>query len=277
MSQQLLGQSCKSYWLEPKTFTSLPRKSKPSIPDEPMDKRFRIDIIRKTENPQQLIWLAMHQDYCEDMAVETLAAMPSTESKAGELIIKHLLKGGRGHYGPLEHPTITLNAGYFPHSVMQQIRTHRVGITFDCQSFRYTGQRIIDAATGKRDLKDVFYLRPAGFYTDRQGHKYQYSEIQRLEDLNRCYEAAKHYRLRISQGLSEEHARGLIPFDIRQHFVFSVNVRSLMHLLDLRLKKDAQLEAQQFSELLLDMFKQWCPELAAWYVDNRALKGVLAP
>ena len=29
-------------------------------------------------------------------------------------------------------------------------------------SFRYTGSRILDVATGKTDVEDVFYLRPSG-------------------------------------------------------------------------------------------------------------------
>ena len=47
------------------------------------------------------------------------------EQRAGE-IIKRLLAGERGHFGPLEHAQIVLNVGWFPHSVMQQARTHRV-------------------------------------------------------------------------------------------------------------------------------------------------------
>ncbi|XDE62527.1 FAD-dependent thymidylate synthase [Arthrospira platensis BEA 1257B] len=60
-------------------------------------------------------------------------AIASSELEAGEIIVKRLLAGERGHYGPLEHPSITFNCGYFPHSVMQQARTHRVGISFDVQ------------------------------------------------------------------------------------------------------------------------------------------------
>lgn len=442
----------------------------------------------------------MHQDYCEDLVWEQRDKFPD-EQAAGELVIKHLLKGGRGHYGPLEHPQIVFNVGYFPHSLMQQIRTHRVGISFDVQclagdteitfvkasgalhkvkiaelydtwangeqalrerkikgrngeapgfyrrdskkrirklnlrvlneetnlfetshikdvmssgvqpvyrvtlvdgktldcttnhrlftsqgwqtmgdavglmtneehevvartktcevmcngvvvqgierldaklaiqhepifkpqpwsvkpkpkpngrrlaahpvsvvnveylglqetydlevegqwhnfvanglvvhnSFRYTGQRIIDVAEGNRDVEDVFYLRPVDHYTNRQGKKYLYSEAQRQEDLEWCLAACARYQKRINEGVAEEHARSLIPFDARQHFVMSCNVRSLMHLLDLRWKKDAQLEAQKLCELLYVHFEAWCPEIAAWYHHNRAKKARLSP
>ncbi|WP_017305783.1 FAD-dependent thymidylate synthase [Spirulina subsalsa] len=240
-----------------------------------MDK-FKIEVITSTSNPQQLVWAAMHQDYSEDLVWDNQDKFPD-EEKAGELIVKHLLSGNKGHYGPLEHPQITFNVGFFPHSMMQQVRTHRVGVSFDVQSNRYTGQRIIDVVTGKREVEEVFYLRPVGDYTNRQGKKYTYTEEQRQEDLAWCWEACKRYKQRIDEGLSEEHARGLIPFDVRQHFVLSCNLRSLMHLLDLRWKKDAQLEAQQFCELLFVHFQEWTPAVAQWYLEARAKKARLSP
>lgn len=240
-----------------------------------MDK-FRIEVIACTPNPQQVVWAAMHQDYCEDFVWDRLDRFPD-EEKAGELIVKHLLAGNRGHYGCTEHPQITFNVGFFPHSMMQQIRTHRVGVSFDVQSFRYTGQRVIDVIEGKREIEDVFYLRPVGHYTNRQGKNYFYSEEQRNADLKWCLDACKLYQKRIEEGLSEEHARSLIPFDARQHFVMSCNLRSLMHLLDLRWKKDAQLEAQKFCELLFEHFQKWSPAVAQWYLENRAKKAKLSP
>jgi flavin-dependent thymidylate synthase len=547
-----------------------------------MDK-FKVEVISATENPQQVIWAAMHQDYCEDFVYDSKDKFPD-EEKAGELIVKHLLSANRGHFGPVEHPQIVFNVGYFPHSMMQQIRTHRVGMcltgdvevsfthpalssgelyhkyklgdladlwhngrkhqktqadadymkrqisarhiqvldtntnrltsshisniyingikeifeittitgetikatqehrfwtnlgwkkvseftentqlarvvysgqkiksceieiddfdleheewrtipnypyyevstlgrvrsfipkggkhkpksridtpklkklsksknymfasfsdvpggdnkrlnihrlvletfnplndyanletrhingnsydnritnlewgtsqenkqdnitnntvasnraefvsiksikyiglretydlevmhedhnfiannlvvhnSFDVQSFRYTGNRIIEVVKGKKDIEEVFYLRPVGNYTNRQGKHYYYSEKQRQEDLEWCLQACKLYQKRIEEGLSEEHARGIIPFDARQHFVMSCNARSLMHILDLRWKKDAQLEAQKLCELLYIHFEKWSPSLAEWYKESRAQKARLSP
>jgi thymidylate synthase (FAD) len=177
----------------------------------------------------------------------------------------------------IEHPQITFNCGYFPHSVIQQGRTHRVGISWDVQSARYTSSHILQAATGDKDIEEVFYLRPVGSYTDRQGKNYSYSERQRKQDLIWCSEAAERYAERIEQGMSEEHARGLIPFDYRQHFVVSFNARSFLHFMDLRSKKDAQLEIQQLCELMWPHFKEWMPAVATWYEENRLGKARLAP
>jgi thymidylate synthase (FAD) len=177
----------------------------------------------------------------------------------------------------LEHPQIVLNCGWFPHSTMQQIRTHRVGVSFDVQSFRYTGQRLIDAVDGDLDVEEVFYLRPVGSYSDRQGKKYEYTERRREDDKHWCMLSCARYKEKIKSGFSEEHARGLIPFDVRQHWVMSANARSLMHLLDLRWKADAQLECQQLCDLIWPHFEEWVPAIAEWYQQNRAKKARLAP
>jgi thymidylate synthase (FAD) len=238
--------------------------------------RFTVSVVAQTPNPQQVIYAAMHQDYAEEFVCDDRDRWPE-ETKAGEVVVRNLLAGQRGHYGPLEHPQIVLNCGWFPHSTMQQIRTHRVGVSFDVQSFRYTGSRILDVVNGTRDLEEVFYLRPLGTYSDRQGKHYEYTTELRQQDLDWCLAACHRYKERIEQGFSEEHARGLIPFDVRQHWVMSANVRSLMHLLDLRWKSDAQLEAQKLCEVIWPHFEAWVPQIAEWYATNRLKKARLAP
>lgn len=238
--------------------------------------RFTVEVISQTPNPQQTIYAGMHQDYAEGFVAHDKAQWPD-EAKCGEIVVNNLLLGGRGHYGPLEHPQIVLNVGWFPHSTMQQIRTHRVGISFDVQSFRYTGSRILEVVDGKRDVEEVFYLRPVGLYSDRQGKRYDYTAEVRQRDLAWCLEACHRYKKKISSGFAEEHARGLIPFDVRQHWVMSANTRSLMHLLDLRWKADAQLEAQKMCEIIWPHFEAWVPAIAAWYKENRLKKARLAP
>ena len=74
------------------------------------DSYFRVELLSRTLDPQTLIWQAMHQDYSELLVADE--ETPS-EAKAGEIAIKRLLAGGRGHFGVLEHPSITFSVGYF--------------------------------------------------------------------------------------------------------------------------------------------------------------------
>lgn len=239
-----------------------------------MDPYFRVEVLNRTEHPQTLCWWAMHQDYSEEFTFDE--NLPS-EPEAGALVVKHLLAGERGHYGPLEHPSITFACGWFPHSVMQQARTHRVGVSFDVQSGRYTGQRICAATTGAREIEEVFYLRPVGKYRDRQGHAYEYTEDLRFVDYTQCLDAAVRYKAAIDRGFAEEHARDMIPYAIRQHFVVSFSLRALMHFMDLRAKRDAQLEIQQLCDLMWPHFEAWAPAIAEWYGASRLHKARLAP
>lgn len=177
----------------------------------------------------------------------------------------------------LEHAQIVLNVGWFPHSVMQQARTHRIGCSFDVQSMRYTGDRICKAADEKLPIEEVFYIRPTGYYSDRHGKKYLYSERQRNKDLAICKSAADRYHELILAGFAEEHARGILPFDYRQHFVVSFSLRAALHFLDLRAKRDAQDEIRQLCELMWPHFESWVPQISAWYKSARYGKARLAP
>jgi thymidylate synthase (FAD) len=240
-----------------------------------IDPYFVVRQIAATPAPQTVIWTAMHQDYSEDFVYDE--DWPS-ERRAGDIIVDHLLAGERGHYGPLEHAQIVFNVGYFPHSVMQQARTHRIGVSFDVQSMRYTGDRICKVADGLLSVEKAFYLRPAGWsFRDRQGRNFTYTQERRNEDLRRCQLAAEQYAEAVRNGMPYEQARGLLPFDYRQHFVVSFTLRALMHFLDLRAKLDAQLEIQQLCDLMYPLFAEWAPEIAAWYKTARYGKARLAP
>jgi thymidylate synthase (FAD) len=236
------------------------------------DPYFRVENLRSTLNPQQLVWLAAHQDVTEEYIIDTISNTPS-ESMCGKHIIKHLIS--RSHWGPFEHPHITFAIGNYPHSTMQQFSRHRL-TSIDCQSFRYTGNRIEKVASGELDIEEVVYLRPAGVYTSRTG-VYTYTEEQRTEDLLHTISLCKLYASKVAKGIVYEHARSLLPFDVRQSWVATLNCRSLLHVLDERSKKDAQLEIQALCSSLLDVFSVWMPAVADWYYESRYTKARTAP
>ena len=240
-----------------------------------IDPYFRVELLSATPNPQTVIYAALHQDYSSEFVHDEQDSFPS-ETKCGDIAVNRLLKSKRFHCGPLEHPQIVFNCGWFPHSTMQQVRTHRL-LSFDVMSGRYTGQQICDVALGKEDVESVFYLRPIGTYTNRQGKHYEYTEVERNIDKDWVFSSCQRYWYKLSNGMSEEHARSMIPFDVRQHWVMSMNMRSLIHLLTIRGKKDAQLECQQLCELILPHFKAWAPEIYDWFYNNQWQKGTLAP
>ena len=74
----------------------------------------------------------------------------------------------------LEHPQITFNVGYFPHSMMQQVRTHRVGVSFDVQCLAANTEITFVNCNGetgkklKKTLGDLYDLWTNGKKATRQ-------------------------------------------------------------------------------------------------------------
>lgn len=223
--------------------------------------RIKVQTISKTLRPQSQIYIALHQCYSVDPSL----SCHLSETIAGEIAVKRLLAGNRGHYSPLEVATMTLNCSGVPHSVVAQLTRHR-HLSFSVQSFRYT------SPTAGNDIEDIIYIRPVGFYQDRNGNKIEYTEELRNQDLALAKQLFSHYLQRVEMGFSPEHARGLLPYDYRQSFIMSLNMRALIEMLDLRLKADAQLEIQTLARLILAEFRQWSPEIANWYIKSRKIK-----
>ncbi len=245
---------------------------------------FTVATVASTSNPQTVVYQGLHQCYSDSAVWDSQS--PS-EERCGEIAVERLLKGGRGHYSPLEHPQITFNCVGFPHSVVQQATRHRVGVAFSVQSFRYTWKKVYQLGVVLRDKKfddpiydlsvdDVFYMRKPGTYKSRDG-SYEYTQNSWEINLEAVKQSTIAYQLSVEKGVPPEHARGIIPFDLRQNFVCSFNLRSLMHFLDMRAKLDAQLEIQILADMIFDEAINWCPQIMEWYKKHRYRKGRLAP
>jgi thymidylate synthase (FAD) len=252
-----------------------------------LDSKFAVQVLSKTDRPNLLCYLAMHQDYSENATYDDYEKLSQlSEKELGDRLVRNCIQ--YNHWGILEHPSITFNVINFPHSVMVQARTHRIGVTFDVQSQRYTGERIVKLAekiteiTSEEKLfqliEEVFYFRGVGYYLDREGNKYLYSEKERNKDILFTQKAIEFYADKVKNiGYAPEHARDTLTQNIRQHFVVTFNARSLLHFCDLRLPKDAQSEIRNLASLIFNYFQEWMPEVAEIYSKKRLGKNLLAP
>jgi thymidylate synthase (FAD) len=250
---------------------SKPVKSSDLLLLDPRLEVVKLDGYQLTET---VIWQAGKGDYSE---VPIHHIEPPPPQECGEWIVKELLANERGHWGPLEHPQITFSVAGFVHSVMVQGRTHRIGTSWDVQSQRYTGKRVVKVASGELDIEDVFYVRPAGFYTNRKGKKYEWTEEDRQEDFKNFIDGCKRYASRYERGVCEEHIRDSLAQAIRQNFVVSFNLRSILHFIDLRAKLDAQIEIQALCDAFEPHMGQWAPNVWSYYKEKRLHKARLSP
>lgn len=150
-------------------------------------------------------------------------------------------------------------------------------VVHNCQSQRYTGKRVLKVANRQLAPEDVFYVRPAGFYTNRQGKKYEWTEEHRQRKLGRILSECEEYADYFNQGMAEEHLRDYLPQAIRQNFVVSFNLRSILHFMDMRSKMDAQLEIQALCIQFAEHLSKWAPNVWKYYEETRLHKGKIAP
>ena len=239
-----------------------------------LDKNLEVVKLQCYPIPEQVIWQAGKGDYSE---VPIHQVEVPNNKKCGEWVVEQLLANERGHWGPLEHPQITFSCAGFVHNVMVQARTHRIGTTWDVQSQRYTGKRVVKVASKELDIEEVFYVRPVGFYTNRKGKKYEWTGEDRQDELQWIVEGCKRYAVKYDKGMCEEHIRDYLAQAIRQNFVVSFNLRSVLHFMDLRSKLDAQLEIQALCDSFAPELEKWTPSVWAYYEEKRLHKARLSP
>jgi len=93
------------------------------------------------------------------------------------------------------------------------------------------------------------------------------------EEARRTYdrtvgEAFRVYDEMIASGVRKEIARAVLPLALFTEFYWTVNVRSLMNFLDLRLAPGAQREIRAYAEALLEMLSTTMPVTARCFREN---------
>ena len=121
-----------------------------------------------------------------------------------------------------------------PIFVARQWMRHRIG-SFNEESLRY--------CVAERE----FYV-PNGLTTDME-ILWRYMHVASFE----------HYANLLESGIPKEQARSILPIGIYTKFYWTVNGRSLMNFLKLRLDKGAQAEIREYAKVILDMAKVVAP------------------
>jgi len=154
-----------------------------------------------------------------------------SSEKSDKNLIRHLLR--EGHMTPFETIVFTFDIKC-PIFVARQWMRHRIG-SFNEESLRYCV------------TEGEFYI-PDGLTTD-------------IENQWRHMHATsfKHYADLLENKIPKEQARSILPMGTYTKFYWTVNGRSLMNFLKLRLDKGAQAEIREYAEVILNMAKVVAP------------------
>jgi len=198
-----------------------------------------------------------------------------TEAKTLAFIENQL---GRGHYGPWEHPHITFTVKGVSRVTMAQITRHR-HMSFDVQSQRYVDFSDTDAIVPATLLSDDerheeypnVYNEDGDHFNRDEGH-FEMDEKARSHWRNAykslTAEALDFYEDAVNAGIPKEDARFMLPLGTPVNMTFSGNARTMLHLLDMRRKLNAQWEIRELSERLLDELFDWCPYTFRYYEQH---------
>jgi len=237
-----------------------------------------VRLLEATEKPEELVCRAARGDYSADWVgpdrsfadVIAPVAGESTEEKKRTLM-DHLMRSG--HWGPFEHPTATFAVRGVSRACMAQLTRHRHA-SFDVMSLRYV------ELDDDRPLDEQFSY-PETFaeseVVSREGvTEIELSAEERREIADDVYRTCMDaYADLVEAGVPKEDARMLLPIGTKVNLTFSMNARSLMHLLDMRLKADAQWEIRELSRRVLEEAQAWMPYTFERYEEQHPFK--LAP
>lgn len=221
---------------------------------------------------------AMASDDMVVQAAQVSAKGENNPQTVPERLIQALLKGKHG--SPFEHNAFTFFVEA-PLFVFREWQRHRIS-SFNEMSGRYTvlpGKFYVPAEdralfNSGTKMKPVF--KEAGGGTDQE----QASEEVTYLLENGAKEAWVSYQTMLNMGVANEVARMVLPLNIYSQMYWTVNARSLMNFLSLRVESEdssvksyPQIEIQMGAEKIETWFSRYMPLTHKAFVDN----GRVAP
>lgn len=164
-------------------------------------------------------------------------------------LIEYLLK--HKHYTPFEHSVFQFHVKC-PIFAARQWQRHRWG-SFNEISARYT------------EVKEEFYIPQKFRIQDRINKQGSVkAEVKNNEELLKVYEDCVRksygaYQELLENNVAREMARMLLPMAQYTQFYWSVNARSLLNFLSLRMDEQAQWEIQQYANAISEIFMKKMP------------------
>lgn len=130
-----------------------------------------------------------------------------------------------------------------------------------------------------RELPEVFYVPDPNAVgeqskSNKQGRQETSVDLRiRSEEVSayrsHCEDAFETYRRLLASGWPRELARSVLPVSTYSHMFAKVDLRNLLHFLDLRLHPHAQREIQVYAEAMLSLARDVAPVcIQAWEADR---------
>jgi len=162
----------------------------------------------------------------------------------------------KGHFGPLEHPSITIAIKGISRVTMAQLTRHRHA-TFDVQSQRYVDfSSKEDPVVEPLSLVDPDHATRSG----EVGLDEEQLELYRAIFESTNNDAFEYYKEMVDEGIPKEDARFMLPVGTKVNMTLTVNARTMLHIANLRERANSQWEIRELTNKIIDEeFADWMP------------------
>lgn len=170
----------------------------------------------------------------------------------------------RQHWGPFEHPHLTLSVDGISRVCMAQGTRHRL-FTFDVQSQRYVDFSQETEVVLPASIRGASLNREKGLteLTEEEREEARYTFAESVEHSVQSYE-----RL-LDIGMPKEDARFVLPEGTSVNMTMSGNMRMFMHVLNMRRKANAQWEIRDLMNGIFEECRDYMP-ITFDYFDDKA-------
>lgn len=231
-----------------------------------------VDWDITSPNPERGVCRAARNDYYSeyvgdedfDEIMESINGVDISE-KMYHLLTNTLLK--KEHYGPFEHPQLAITIKGMSRVTMAQITRHR-HMSFDIQSQRYVDFDDADIAVPKSLTDSEHFSREDGVLEVEPEVQEHFEKFYG----EHCERSVTLYNEMVKEGIPKEDARFCLPLGTKVNVYMSGNLRSFMHVLNMRGKADAQWEIRELTDLICEELDDWAPMTAEYFEQNGPFK-----
>lgn len=219
--------------------------------------------IRVLDDGQGWIGLIDHmgtESTITNAARVSFGKMKTTFDEKDEMLLKFLIENK--HLTPLEHVKFQFSV-HCPLFVRGQWHRHRAGWSYNEISRRYT------------EVDMEFYI-PKVFRTQSDDNKQASVEGSMIESNKEAYNAYNEivgkcietYNKLLEMGVCKEQARGILPQTMFTTFWATVDLRNLLHFIELRDDEHAQKEIREYARAMKELIRPYVPHVVK-YLENK--------